>query len=57
MDHLVHNLGWRREIGVKDGDEFARGALHTLGERPGLKPFAIRAVMIGDRDSRRSSTH
>ena len=39
---------WRREIGVKDGDEFARGALHALGERTRLKALAIGAVMISD---------
>ena len=40
--------GRRREVGVKDGDEFARGALHALGERARLEALAMGAVMIGD---------
>ena len=46
VHHLVEDAGRRGEVGVKDGDEFARRALHPFGQRSRFEAFAIRPVVV-----------
>src|SRR5579863_1801542 len=43
-------LGWH-EIRIEDGYKFASRCLETLRQRARLEPFAIRTMMVADRES------
>ena len=47
-------IGPRDEVGVKDGNEFALGAVKTIFERAGFVTFAIGAMDVNNGETARS---
>src|SRR4029077_7925533 len=44
----AQEIGFRDEVGVKDGDEFAAGGFQSIFESAGFVAFAVVAMNIGD---------